>query len=84
MSKYSTFEQYLRRQNVSRLTMDFEEISGIVGGLPASAFRYDEWWANDESRTHVQANAWLDAGWRVSRVDMRAKRVTLALDESIG
>jgi hypothetical protein len=82
MGKYSTLGQHLNRQSGTRLTMDFDAVAEIVSSLPASAFRYDEWWANDASGIHAQANGWLDAGWRVSRVDRRAKRVTFVVDGS--
>jgi hypothetical protein len=49
-------------------TMPFAEMSGSVGGLPASAYRDPAWWANDP--THVQARAWLDVGLRVETVDL--------------
>lgn len=49
--------------------MTFNEIAGLVGSLPASAWQHREWWANDAS--HVEAAAWLDAGWRVTVVDQR-------------
>jgi hypothetical protein len=51
----------------------FDQLARLVGGLPPSAYRHRAWWANDAS--HVQARAWLDAGWRVSEVNLDAQRV---------
>jgi hypothetical protein len=47
--------------------MTFAEISRFVGGLPPSAYRYREWWANDHGGRHVQAHAWLDLERQVVR-----------------
>lgn len=55
------------------ITMTFDEISRLVGGLPASAYRHGAWWANDQ--THVQAKAWLDPGRRVQEVDLERQVV---------
>jgi hypothetical protein len=43
--------------------MEIERI--ISDKLPQSASKYREWWANGG---HIQANAWLDAGWKVEYV----------------
>jgi hypothetical protein len=56
--------------------MTFEEIDRLVGGLPPSAGRWSAWWAN--SRSHVQAVAWLDAGRRVESLHLDDRRVTFA------
>ena len=58
--------------------MTFDEIDHVVGGLPASARRYPAWWSNEREGTHVQAHAWMDAGWRVENVNLAAKRVRFA------
>jgi hypothetical protein len=55
--------------------MSFEEVADLVGGLPASAFKYREWWANEQSGSHVQARAWAEAGWRVSEVSLSRQTV---------
>jgi hypothetical protein len=43
--------------------------------LRARADRYQAWWANEVGGNHVQAHAWLDAGWCVDLVDQRARWV---------
>lgn len=52
------------------VTMTFEEVGRLVGGLPARAYRHPSWWANDADGRHVQAKAWLGAGRRVEEVDL--------------
>lgn len=58
----------------SRVELQFGEIESMLGAaLPASARKHRAWWANDV--THVQALAWLGAGWRVVLVDLSGERV---------
>lgn len=56
----------------------FDEIANLVGGLPPSAFRHRPWWANDAR--HVQAAAWMAAGWRTEAVDLDRRQVTFHSD----
>jgi hypothetical protein len=57
--------------------MRFAEVADIVKGLPASAYRLRQWWANDSK---VQARAWRSAGWHVDTlgVDFNAQTVRFA------
>lgn len=73
--KYEGLKQYLRRQTSARLAMRFAEVEGIVGAkLPRSAKLYRTWWSNDPEH-HVQAAAWLEAGYRTEQVDMDEARL---------
>jgi hypothetical protein len=36
--------------------------------FPPSAYKYRAWWGNGG---HSQANAWLNAGWRVDKIKLR-------------
>lgn len=76
MAKYDPLQEYLARQsaNVS-IDMSFDEIAAIVGGLPASATRYQAWWANERNGRHVQAHAWLGAHRKVESVDIPSQWV---------
>jgi hypothetical protein len=47
----------------------FDQIDSVVGGLPVSARRYREWWANS-GQPH--SAVWRNAGWKVSAVDQGA------------
>jgi hypothetical protein len=38
--------EHLRRQTVKEFDMTFEEIEALVGGLPMSAKKYEQWWEN--------------------------------------
>ncbi|MCS7206506.1 MAG: leucine--tRNA ligase [Dehalococcoidia bacterium] len=85
--KYAPLRRLLELYPDIRLTLTFEEVEqgrpewretayGFrgVGPLPPSSRHYRQWWAN--TRSHVQARAWLDAGWRVVAVDGERQRVT--------
>jgi hypothetical protein len=73
--KYDLLAHRLASSGADRLTLTLDELERIVGGLPASARAYPAWWAND--RSHVQAVAWLDAGYRVDALAL-GERVTFA------
>lgn len=65
MGKYDPLRDHLGRQKTGELELSFEEIERIIGCmLPNSAAR-PQWWANikDPDTTHVQRNAWRDAGY---------------------
>ncbi|WP_248960627.1 DUF7662 domain-containing protein, partial [Sphaerisporangium perillae] len=74
MAKYEPLQNYLaaRPEQMSRVTMSFDEVEALVGSLPPSARDHRAWWANDSK---VQAQAWRAAGWHVESVDQRAGRV---------
>jgi hypothetical protein len=62
--------------------MRFGEIEALLGfPLPRSARTYREWWANTGG-THVQATAWLQAGWRATQVDLDQERVVFVRGDS--
>jgi len=48
------------------LQLRFDDVDKIVGGLPASARKYREWWANSGQ---PQSTVWRGTGWRVSGVN---------------
>lgn len=68
MSKYDPLMTYLMKVEENRITLTIEEIERILSfKLPPSAKKYREWWANGG---HVQANSWIDAGWKVDQVKL--------------
>ncbi len=76
MGKYDALFEHLCRAGDGPVEMTFEEISQLVGGLPASAQRWPAWWGNEAAGgRHVQARAWLEAGREVEQVDRQARRV---------
>lgn len=73
--KYEAFRSYLSGQRRSRFRLTFAEVARHAGvKLPASAYGHAAWWAND-STSHVQAKAWLDAGYKTENVDIAAQSV---------
>jgi hypothetical protein len=53
----------------------FEDIERIIGAkLPASARRHPAWWSNSASG-HVNAQAWLGAGFKAEQVDLAEAQV---------
>lgn len=76
--KYSPLENYLRALPASQweVTMNFYQIERILNDkLPSSAHQYQAWWANQQKGSHVEAQAWLDAGWKVDSVNFNSKWV---------
>jgi hypothetical protein len=65
MAKYDPLKEWLLSQNDS-VSCPFSRIEELVGPLPASARVHRAWWGNN--RSHVQARAWLDAGFSVASV----------------
>lgn len=73
--KYATLRDFLSAQSAPRLSMSFAEVAAAAKvKLPASAFRYPQWWQNDAEH-HVQAKAWIGAGYKTQNVDLKAQRV---------
>ena len=77
-SKYALLATYLqnRPSSLDRLNLRFDEIERIVRApLPASARTHRGWWANNAVSTS-RMQRWLDAGWRVSSVNMAEQVAT--------
>ena len=76
-SRYEPLARYLQGQppETDAIEMTFVAIEELIGDqLPPSARRHRSMWANDPS-SRPQAQQWLDAGWRVSRVSLDDERV---------
>src|SRR5271167_529294 len=72
--KYEALGQRLKRTPGDRIRFSFRDIEGILGfSLPNSARAYAPWWANSG---HVQAEAWMGAGWRTCQVDVPGEKVS--------
>src|SRR5579863_6570470 len=75
-SKYAPLQRYLEQAAGSRLRLSFRDVEAILQfALPKSARTYAPWWAN-VGGSHVQAEAWMDAGWRTCNVDVPGERVS--------
>lgn len=74
MSTYALLYDYLQKTDLNKITMTFFELEQVLGFiLPRSACTYSAWWANGG---HSHAHAWLDAGYKVERIDLRTKTVS--------
>ena len=74
MSTYASLNKYLLECGKGRVIMTFLELEQVLGfNLPKSAYTYNAWWANGG---HSQAYAWLDAGYKVERIDIFTTTVT--------
>jgi hypothetical protein len=76
MAKYDPLKGFLLGQSASTIKMTFEDVGRLVGGLPDSAYSRREWWANERDGRHVQAHAWMKAGWSVDAVNLSQRTVT--------
>lgn len=73
--KYQPLAEHLSRQKAEAVPLTFEDIERILGAeLPPSARKHQAWWANDGAH-HVNARAWLNAGYRTERVDVGGGRL---------
>lgn len=79
--RYDPLKAYLLAQTASRLPMTFSGVEKTIGAkLPRSAKAHRAWWSNDTG--HVQAKAWLDAGYRAEQVDKDAGTLVFARDRN--
>lgn len=77
MSKYAPLGEYLRKQTVDLVTLSFDDVADIIGDtLPASASKFRQWWENQTGRGHTNAEAWMNASWKVESVSLLGQRVT--------
>lgn len=66
--KYDPLKDFLKNCSDSRVQLTYKKIEEIIEKpLPDSAYKYREWWANGG---HSQADAWLEAGWKVDHVGL--------------
>lgn len=77
MSKYDPLTDYFRGLPLGEMLhiLSFDEIEIILETkLPRTALIDRPWWANTQSSTH--ARRWLDAGWKLTKVELEEKCVT--------
>jgi hypothetical protein len=73
--RYEALQRHLDGLHLESWTGRLTEIERILGfSLPASARKYQAWWANDPHHSH--ASAWLDIGWRTEGLDFGSQRIT--------
>lgn len=74
-SKYHPLFLHLQRLDQTEVTLSFASIETLMGTeLPPSARRAAAFWSN-RKRGGYQAAAWMDAGYHVEEVDLRAESV---------
>jgi hypothetical protein len=81
MSKYLPISEHLRSLPLSQSSesFTFATLEKVLGfGLPNTARVDRPWWANTLQSNH--AKAWMSAGWKVHRVDLKQQTVTFARD----
>jgi hypothetical protein len=72
--KYEPLARFLKGAEDVQ-TLSFEAIERILGApLPPSARKHEAWWSNNPTG-HVNAQAWLGAGYRAERVDISGEAV---------
>ena len=79
--KYAPLTELLMergRRGEATVELDFDAVADAVGGLPESARRLRQWWANN---SHGQALAWRAAGFHVDAVYFDRQRVRFARGE---
>lgn len=78
--KYTPLENYLREipAHQKELTLSFAQIERIINArLPSSAYEYQQWWEHEKEGNHINARAWVSAGWKIQSVDFNRKQATL-------
>lgn len=61
-SKYQSLREHLEASGKAVLILSFAKVDALVGGLPPSADKHREWWANHAGNS--QAKGWMDAGYK--------------------
>lgn len=66
MGKYDPLFCHLKQSSKSQNILNYAEMENILSAkLPASAYKYKEWWDNN---SHVQSKSWREAGYTVEAV----------------
>lgn len=85
MTKYDPLKEFLSKGSEQTMALSFEQIEQVIGEpLPASAGDHRAWWANEVDGLHVQARAWMDAGWAVESVSLERRSVVFAAQGEVG
>lgn len=82
MSRYDALTRHLEERVEADVVLTFEQLDGILGGLPNSARQYSAWWANKVS-SQPHARGWLNAGRVASpNFDQGAATFSLVSEEA--
>ncbi|HEY0069944.1 MAG TPA: CBS domain-containing protein [Chloroflexia bacterium] len=75
--RYDPLKEWLgsQEQTPAGIRVNFRDIETLLGGpLPAAARKHQSWWSSNPHE--AQSLAWLEAGWRVSQVNLARREVT--------
>ncbi len=79
IDSYDRLSLYLQEKvslNERLHRISFSKVEEIIQDkLPASAFKHRTWWSND-GVAQLHSQSWLDAGWRVSNVNLSSQTVS--------
>ena len=75
MSDYSALRSYLKATDLQQVELSFATIEDLIGPLPKSAYKYPAWWSNNPSN-NPRTQAWLDASYRTSQLNLAVKKIT--------
>ena len=79
--KYKPLTNFLASIDRSDWPASFSDVERILGfSLPSSARKWQAWWSNSQS--HSQANAWIEAGWEIRKVDFDKESVVFVRGSS--
>lgn len=68
MAKYDKLSAFLKQNGHSSIRLTFAQIDQMIGGLPDTARRKAQWWANENMATtrHTQCKSWQSAGYQAA------------------
>lgn len=76
--KYDIITKYIRNNGGTQVTLTFTQIDELLfpaSGLPRTARKSLDWWANDYLYPEKGAYAWLNANYEVIHVDLEKEYV---------
>ena len=75
-SKYFPLYQYFKNNDDDVVLLTVADVQAIIGGgLPATARTQRAWWSNRKTAVS-QSGAWLDAGYRVDKLELEKNLIT--------
>lgn len=84
MSRYQPLADFLASQKANEWMATFADIEERLGfRLPASAYKYPAWWANQSNGGHSQTRGWRSVGWRTSALDLASKCVRFEREREV-
>jgi hypothetical protein len=81
--KFEPLGDFLRHQRTRLVRVTFEDIERITGTkLPPKAQHQRAWWSNPSN--NVMTKVWLEAGFHLEHVDIRARKLVFRRVEGEG